>query len=120
MALFRCGGGGLNLDLMNPDVTKIITSSKNGTTNIPVTQKPRYIIVAIWGAENSVYNGMLAVLDVEGASGKNIGYYSNSAQSWADWSTWQNYFTSITTTNVTYKAAFSTSYATRNMILIYY
>lgn len=106
-------------NFMSPDKTQVISSSTGGTTNISVTQKPRYIVMATWNAAGSQYGGMLGIVDVTNNTAKRIGY-SSSSISWSDWSGYTGYFTSITSSQVTYKSNWSTNTATRSMILIYY
>ena len=106
-------------NFMSPDKTQLISSSTGGTTNISVTQKPRYIVMATWNAAGSQYGGMLGIVDVTNSTAKRMGY-SSSAISWTDWSAYNTYFTSITSSTVTYKSNWSTNTATRSMILIYY
>ena len=106
-------------NFLAPDVTKIIASSSGGTTNITVTQKPRYIVLATWNASGSLFGGELAVIDVTNETAKRMGYGTNGAISWGDWSGYTSYFTSITSSSVTYKSAWSSN-ACRSMILIYY
>ena len=106
-------------NFMSPDVTKVISSSSGGTTNITVTQKPRYIILACWNANGSSYGGMIGIVDVTNSTAKRMGYWSSASQAWSDWSGYTGYFTSITSTSVTFKAGWSTN-ASRYMILIYY
>lgn len=106
-------------NFMSPDKTQVISSSTGGTTNISVTQKPRYIVMATWNAAGSQYGGMLGVVDVTNSTAKRLGYSSGSI-SWGNWSGYADYFTSITSSTVTYKSNWSTNTATRSMILIYY
>ena len=107
-------------NFMSPDKTQVISSSTGGTTNISVTQKPRYIVMATWNAAGSQYGGMLGVVDVTNSTAKRLGYSSSGSISWSDWSGYTSYFTSITSSTVTYKSNWSTTSACRSMILIYY
>lgn len=118
MAFYRCNlGGGINL--LNADKVQVIGSS-TGTTNITVTQKPRYIVMATWTASGTQYNGQVGIVDVVNNTAKRCGYWSSAGQSWSAWTNWTNYFTSITASRVTYNSAAWSSATSRAMILIYY
>lgn len=79
------------------------TAGTSGTVDITVSQKPRYIVVAIWG-RNSNYRGFLGVVDVEQQKGYRMGYVTSGAVD-ESWSGYANYFTTISATKVTYNTA---------------
>lgn len=118
MALYRCGGG-LNLDLMNPDLTWQANATKTSNT-ITVTQKPRYIVLDIWSAYGSSYGGMLGIIDVENNTAKRMGYWNSAKREWTNWDNWTSYITSITSSQVVYNASAWDNNNSRAAILFYY
>lgn len=79
------------------------TAGTSGAADITVSQKPRYIVVAIWG-RNSNYRGFLGVVNVEQQKGYRMGYVASGAVN-ESWSGYSNYLTTISATKVTYNIA---------------
>lgn len=103
MAYIRSGnGGGGGTDTSRePDKLYQNTSmAQNATANITVTQMPKVIEMV---ESNTGGSAVIGVYNVEQDTGWLIGYYSSAmhSQSWNG----SSYFTSITSSNVTFKNA---------------
>lgn len=117
--LRKIGGGMKGVDLLNPDVTRVIVATTSAQT-ISVTQKPRYIIMATWQATGSNYAGRVGVVDVDNSTGKRMGRLNTASQQWDVWTTWSDSFTTISSTQVRFLPTAFSSTATTTCILIYY
>ena len=121
MAFFRVGGsGGSNMLLPQKTIAQNIGTS--GTTSISVTKKPKLMIYGMWERTGQNYKGVVAIIDVANQTAKRSGYYGGSATfyNWVDWA-WsgvQNYFPTISASNVVYNnAAYGANH--RMMLMIY-
>ena len=118
MALYRCGcGGGLNLDLSNPDIISNATMSGNSTRTVAVTQKPRFIIYTYTRNGNSSGYGGLTAIDVEKGT-RSYSKYGNNGFITTKQDASVNEVTTITASSIT--VANPNSYEIRNFVLIYY
>ena len=100
-----------------PDKTYANNSAgSSGSVDITVTKKPRYIILGVWTRGNT-YQGMVGIIDVTKNQAYRMGYFTSAvAESWTNYT---SYFTTISSTKVTYSyAGFSGN--SRVQILIYY
>ncbi len=100
-----------------PDKTFVNNSAgSSGAVDISVTQKPRYIILGVW-ARGSGYQGMVGIIDVTKSQAYRMGYFSSAVSE--SWTGYTNYFTTISSTKVTYSyAGFGGN--SRVQILMYY
>lgn len=92
------------------------SAGTSGSVDITVTKKPRYIILGVWTRSNT-YQGMVGIIDVTKNQAYRMGYFTSAvAESWTNYT---SYFTTISSTKVTYSyAGFSGN--SRVQILIYY
>lgn len=92
------------------------SAGTSGSVDITVTKKPRYIILGVWTRSNT-YQGMVGIIDVTKNQAYRMGYFTSAvAEAWTNYT---SYFTTISSTKVTYSyAGFSGN--SRVQILIYY
>ena len=114
MAWYRCGGG-LNLDLTNPDVVNQSNISGNSSKNITVTQLPRFVVFV--GINSSTAGRfILDVYDVKQnkylEEKYSSQYYNSTGTGYPD------NITAVTASTVTVKNSTSSTY--RSTTLIYY
>ena len=96
-------GGSASLNLLSPDTYKVLESVSSGNTIISVTQKPRWIVLAVWSVSGS--SGCFAIVDVTNNTAKMCGYWSSSLKDWQDFSSWTEYFTTVSNSQVIYNNA---------------
>ena len=101
-----------------PDKTFVNnTAGTSGTATISVTQKPRYIVYSMW-SRTSDYRGFTGIIDVEQNKAYRMGYMASGAIS-ESWTNWNNFFTTVSATQVIY-AYNAVAFNTRVQIQIFY
>lgn len=113
-------GGGSVLPVLGQTPDKYIvfdTAGTSGTSQINVTQKPRFLLYSMW-SRTSNYYGFLGVVDVENNRAYRSGYMASGITN-AAWTNWQNFFTTVSDTKVVYSFG-ALSYNSRVAIHVYY
>lgn len=104
--LEKKGGGNSGTDLsLPPDIEWHTTSIANGTThNIAVTQKPKYIIIALGPTSSASGSTMIGIYNAETDTAYRYASWG-APLAWHNevWTVWNNYITSVTSSNVTVK-----------------
>lgn len=83
------------------------TLANNGTANVTVTQKPRFIVLVMFSNSNAG-QGLWGIYDVEKNQAYRYGFWSSSVQD-ANWTNYNLYIKSVTATNVSIKNSYGGS-----------
>ncbi len=89
---------GIALDGTNGGVSYSGNIAQNGTAQISVTKKPKYIEI-IMISTTTMGNGLSGTVDVENETAYRYAYWSNAFQN-GDWSNWDTYITGISDNEV--------------------